>query len=435
MQKTIDELTARLEKVEREQKRQAAPFRKPGKGKRQKPGRKKGENYGNHHRRVAPDRIDETYEVPLPPDCPACGQDSLTPTEILVQYQTEIPTQVIHRQFNIQSGCCAHCGSQVQGRHELQTSDAVGAAGVQLGANVHAAMAIANKELGLSHGKVKRLLAMLFNLSVSRSTSCRSLLRTAAQLEPAYEKIRQEVRGSPQVVADETGWRVDGKNAWLHVFAGLTATCYEIDPTRSADPAERLLGLDWDGVFGHDGWSVYDRFDKATHQQCLAHLLRRCHLLIEKAKGGQIHFPRKVKTLLLSALQVRDRFKAGELTTLGLKRLAGRHLVQMFELLILPKSNTANQRFRNFLFKHLNSLFTFLETPWADATNWRAEQAIRPAVVNRKVWGGNRTWVGAKAQQILISLIQTCKQRATDAFTYIANQLTSCKQMEIPKAA
>ncbi|MEZ6097186.1 MAG: transposase [Pirellulaceae bacterium] len=100
--------------------------------------------------------------------------------------------------------------ASVQGQHELQTSDAVGAAGVQLGANVHATMAIANKELGLSHGKVKRLLEMLFGLKVGRSTSCRSVIRSAQRLEQAAEQIRKEVRGSPQVVADETGWRVDG---------------------------------------------------------------------------------------------------------------------------------------------------------------------------------------------------------------------------------
>jgi Transposase IS66 family len=37
-------------------------------------------------------------------------------------------------------------------------------------------------------------------------------------------------------------------------------------------------------------------------------------------------------------------------------------------------------------------LFTFLRLPGVQATNWRAEQAIRPAVLTRKSWGGNRSW-------------------------------------------
>jgi transposase len=49
--------------------------------------------------------------------------------------------------------------------------------------------------------------------------------------------------------------------------------------------------------------------------------------------------------------------------------------------------------------------------PTIDATNWRAEHAIRPAVVTRKVCGGNRSWNGANSQQILTSVIRTTAQR------------------------
>jgi transposase len=45
------------------------------------------------------------------------------------------------------------------------------------------------------------------------------------------------------------------------------------------------------------------------------------------------------------------------------------------------------------------------------ATNWRAEQAIRPAVVTRKVWGGNRTWAGAGAWKVLASVLRTASQQ------------------------
>ncbi|MEM1227631.1 MAG: transposase [Planctomycetota bacterium] len=147
----------------------------------------------------------------------------------------------------------------------MQISDAVGAAGVQLGPNVRVAMALLNNELGLSHGKGKRLLEMLFEIRVSRSTSCRSMLRTADRLEDADAQVRRAVRVSPQVVGDETGWRVDGRGAWLHAFVELTATCYEVDATGSIGPAVRLLGIDWSGIFGHDGGAVYDGFTSATH--------------------------------------------------------------------------------------------------------------------------------------------------------------------------
>jgi transposase len=57
-------------------------------------------------------------------------------------------------------------------------------------------------------------------------------------------------------------------------------------------------------------------------------------------------------------------------------------------------------------------------------SNYRGEQAIRPAVVNRKVWGGNRTWLGARWQNILTTVLRTCEQRAECVFTYLINALS-----------
>ena len=431
-QEQIKRLEERIAKIEREGKRQAAPFRKKQKQTPKKPGRKKGDDYGQHHRRSVPETVDETYDVPLPECCPDCGHDELAKMDTLVQYQTEIPRTVIHRRFNIDAGVCCRCGGRVQGRHELQTSDATGAAKSQFGPNVHAAMAVLNKELGLSHGKVKRCLEMLFGLRVSRSASCRSNLRTGDRLQHADNQIRQAVRGSPQVVGDETGWRIGGQNAWLHAFVGLNATCYQIDRTRGVGPAERVLGKAWSGVFGHDGWAVYDQFESAIHQQCLAHLCRRCDSLIESAVGGALAFPRAVKDLLNAGLTIRNRYRLEEITSHGLKVLAGRFTMKLWELVRSPKQHAGNERLAKFLERHLEHVFTFLRYPGADATNWRGEQAIRPAVVNRKVWGGNRTERGALAQSRIMSVIQTCKQRSADPFSFIHAQLTSQSALPLP---
>jgi transposase len=81
------------------------------------------------------------------------------------------------------------------------------------------------------------------------------------------------------------------------------------------------------------------------------------------------------------------------------------------------------------LLRHLkrefDALFTFLREPDVPATNWRAEQAIRPAVVNRKVWGGNRTWRGASSQERLMTILQTSHQQGQDPIPIIADLLRS----------
>ena len=63
----------------------------------------------------------------------------------------------------------------------------------------------------------------------------------------------------------------------------------------------------------------------------------------------------------------------------------------------------------------LPALLSFLFDATVDATNWRAEQALRPAVVNRKVSGGNRSARGADTQHVLTSVLRTAQQRQLDA--------------------
>ncbi|MBI1312740.1 transposase [bacterium] len=101
--------------------------------------------------------------------------------------------------------------------------------------------------------------------------------------------------------------------------------------------------------------------------------------------------------------------------------------------LITPvKSHAANERLAKHLENHLDDLFTFLGDPLVNATNWRAEQAIRPAVVNRKVWSGNRTWTGAEVQSILMTVLVTAAQQATDPLNFLKQNLTSPQPALIP---
>lgn len=430
---TVDKLTAALEAAQRAGKRQAAPFR-TGDGpvvEPKRPGRKKGRRHGRHEHRAipAPQDIDERYAAPLPDRCPRCGGRHLEETHTGRQYQTEIPRRPIQREFTIQFGQCQDCGRRVQGRHPLQTSDAVGAAGSQLGPQAQAAFVVLNKGLGLSHGKCRRLFRDLFGIVIARATSVRSLLRTEARVEPAYQDLRRVVRNSDQVVPDETGWRVAGHSAWLHVFVTPTATCYDIGD-RSGDVAARLLGWDWSGTLIHDGWSVYDRFLRAAHQQCVGHLIRRCRELLETAVGRAARLPQHILALIDEAFALRRNWRGHRLSGNELAE-AGLELACRLEDLVSGRfTHLPNRRLAKHVLGHAMHWFWFLIDPTIDATNWRAEQAIRPAVVNRKVWGGNRTWHGARAQAVLTSLLVTLEQRGYEALEWFS--AARCARLPLP---
>ena len=434
--KRIAELEARLaalealvEQLRRGGKRQAAPFRKgPPKPDPKPPGRKPGGDYGTPHaRRPAPPRIDEHHHATLPGACPACGGHHLDAAGTARQYQAEVPRTVVYRAFTVHVGRCRDCGTRVQGRHPLQTSDALGAAASQLGPDAQALAVHLNKDAGLSHGKVAAFFDTAFDtafgLSVTRSACCQAVLRAGRRGAGTYDAIVAAVQASPAVVPDETGWRVGGGGAWLHVAATPAAVAYLVHATRGHEAGAQLLGPDYAGTLTRDGWSAYRRFWRATHQACLAHLLRRCREMLEGATRGAVVFPRRVKAILKEALSVRDDRDAGRLGDAQAAARADELDERMGRLLRPVKANRANETFARHLWENRRHLFTFLREAGVDATNWRAEQAIRPAVVNRKVWGGNRTWAGAEAQSVLTSILRTAKLLGRDAIDFLSRLL------------
>ena len=85
----------------------------------------------------------------------------------------DIVRRTIKRRFDVQTGHCGCCGRHVQGRHPLQTSNALGAAQVQVGPEALAFATHLNKQLGISHERVAQVLKWGFDLQIHRSTVCR----------------------------------------------------------------------------------------------------------------------------------------------------------------------------------------------------------------------------------------------------------------------
>lgn len=404
-----------VEQLRRAGKRQSAPFSKGDpEAEPQRSGRKKGKAHGRHGHRPAPPEVDRELEAPLPPCCPECG-DSVDFERWDEQFQTELPeVRPTVTRFRVGVGRCRGCKRRVQGRHPEQTSDALGAAASQVGPRAMAWGAWLHYELGLSFGKCSSLLGRL-GVNVTAGAICSSSASTSTALVPTHNAIKAHVANSPAVTMDETGWRIAGEGAWLWVATTGDATLYSVDRGRDFEAATALVPADYDGVIIRDGWVVYNSYTKAAHQTCVAHLVRRCHEMIEDLPAEARHTPRRVKDLLLEALDARDLDAEGRAAAVA-------DVGERIDLLAeQAHPHDANRRLIKHLVHERHALLTFLTTDGVDATNWRGEQGIRPAVVNRKVWGGNRTDRGADDQGRLMSFLRTAHQQGADAIALLVD--------------
>jgi transposase len=423
-----ERLRKELEEALRSLKRQAAPFSKGDlKTNPMSPGRKRGSAYGERAFRPLPRRVDQQIAVPLPANSPCCAAPIIY-EGANAQYQEDIVRMTIVRKFDIQFGRCACCGRHVQGRHPLQTSDALGAAQVQLGPEALSLAAHLNKEMGISHERVARVLELGYGLHTNRSTICRAMLRLGKKAEPTYERLINAARASLVNQLDETGWRVAGHLEWLWVAVSEQVTVYAILPGRGFEEAASILGQSYDGFLNHDGWAPYYRFAGAYHQTCISHLIRRCKDLIKVASRCGARFPLAVMQLVFKGLTLRDRYRLGDISLHGLYVAAGRLENAMDRLLARTLHLPVNRRLAKHLRHEQPHIFTFLHCPGIEATNNAAEQAIRPAVVARKTWGGNRTQNGARAQEVLTSILRTCRQQGKDTFSRLVGLLRSPSQ-------
>lgn len=426
----VAKLHRQVERLTRAGKRQAAPFSKGRpKPNPNRPGRKRGRAYGTHARRRVPKHVDEVIDVPVERACPSCG-GPVGEEAVCDQFQIELPkiTPFV-RNFKVHVGRCRACGHRVQGRHPLQTSDALGAAGVQIGPEALALAAHMNKELGVTYGKIRTFFQTAFSFTFARATPCRANIRLAEKAIPTVGAMVLAVRHAGIVYADETGWKIAGAPAWLWAFVTAEITVYVVRRSRGFDVIEEVLTAEFAGVLGRDGWAPYRKLLKCTHQTCLGHLLVRCRGMLDVAVAGSARYPLAVRRVLKDALALRDR--RDEVSAHGFAVARGRIEARAGRLLESRLTHEPNVRLQKHLAREREALFPFLRRGEVEATNWMGEQAMRPAVVNRKTSGGSRSGRGADAQGILTSVFRTARQQGRDPVGLFVKLLRSPRPLDL----
>ena len=191
-----------------------------------------------------------------------------------------VPSAVETSCYHTHSGYCPRCRRRVESRAAAQPP-AANIARVQLGLNALATAAILRVRHRLPYRQIVQLLKDLPQLSICAGGLVKQIKRLARWLAGKYRELIRQMRASPHVHVDETGWRIDGKNFWLWAFTDPTFTLYHVDESRGGKVPLEILGKAFGGTVIADFYRAYNQLN-CPKQRCLTHLIREIKDLIKQ---------------------------------------------------------------------------------------------------------------------------------------------------------
>jgi len=253
--------------------------------------------------------------------------------------------------------------------------------------------------------------------------------RVAAVGADAYAQLQADIRGSPVVHMDETGWRECGKRGYIWT-ASTPRTCYfHFDARRAGDVADGIITTDFAGVLVTDFYSAYGHFE-CPKQRCWAHLWRDIDDLADAYPQDTelAAWITGVRSIYDAARGPRPAQEGGTTVDAERAREQRARLSEQQLLLLCPEDMpktrpevTLAKRIR----KHSGELFTFVADPRVPATNNAAERSLRSLVVMRKISGGTRSSAGSTAKMTLASLVATARLRGENPTAVFYDLLTA----------
>jgi len=243
----------------------------------------------------------------------------------------------------------------------------------------------------------------------------------AARGRAAVAQIREQIRASPVVHADETGWRQTGGNGYVWTFCTATDRSL-VRGTREGQMVEEVLGEAFAGVLCTDFYVGYQHYP-GRKQKCWAHLLRDIHDLT-------VLYPTDV-TLRRWAKRVRKLYDAGMAFTSAdalARPRAHRRYEQRRLALCQPylEDPTAVQARRcRRIQRHLPAWFVFVAEPDVPPDTNAAERSLRQLVTSRTISGGTRSAAGTATKMLLASRFGTWRARRLDPWLACRQLLAS----------
>jgi transposase len=437
MDRQIQQLTGRVERLERELAKNSRNSSRPpssdSSGKRPKrrekglSPRSQGAQPGHEGkgRELLPSWAADEIVEHWPLAC-GCGHVFVIDGQVAVRaparHQVEELPQLAVRliEHQCQRLRCPDCGAERSG--ELPGDVAQSAFGPRLQAAV-STLAVRNR---VSRRDTVELCEELFGARISIGSVDQILTRTADALELPYAQLVSKLTAARHLNADETGWRLAGRQRTLWGAFTERIAVYRIAADRHEDRARELLAGN-EGVVTSDRWWAYNHLPLARRQICWSHLQRD---FIAQAEGLAAE-----KEFGEAALKVCDElFWAWEIyqhtgERRELKRRVGLLRRELKPILRQHAGKGARYKRTRGLARNLlkvwPALWTFADKQGVQPTNNHAERGLRGAVIYRKLSLGSQSEQGERRIERLLSASTTCRLQHRSLFAYFSELLAA----------
>jgi hypothetical protein len=326
---------------------------------------------------------------------------------------------------------CTHCRKLV----EPAVTDAMPGARISL--DVYVLSAWLHYACGMSVSKLVALL-QYSGLRISAGALTQGWQSLATLLEPAYDQILVQVKGSLVLMADETGWRIRGVTHWLWYFGSQYWSYYVIDRRRGTKVVNRIIGKFFEGVLLTDFWGAYNAIESWAKQRCVFHLYTALKKVDIRCPNDPLwrDFRLRLKRIFQDAVRLLGDIE--KLDQSAIDRRRQRIEARLDRLLAEPCSHKDARRLQKRLRRHRDELFTFLDyAPLLSPYNNHAEQQMRGPVISRRVSQGNRSKRGARAQAILMTIFRSMElqqRNPIDEALRLAQDAIARKPVTLPLA-
>ncbi len=394
------------------------------------------------------------YERPEDEECSTCG-GSLSLASEKVRYVVEsIPATLKVVKIIKQSCKCKMCNkSDNKLYYPLSTSLFPGSI---MSHSFISYIAYHKYELGIPFHHLEAHIKEVVGIELSKQNQANYMAKLANILTPLYEAMKDDLlNNSAKVIhADETTLVVSKKpnedmgrkKSYVYVYTSSfydnQIAIYDFHESRKIDNTAKWLE-NYSGVIVCDDYAGYSKLKKLNPniklQRCMAHVRRRFMDIVKALPKSKIQTSQAAKILdIISKLfHYESVYKKEKLLISEIvKRRKTDHIpiIKELEDLIFNhdyKPSSAIEKAVNYTKGVWIDLFTYLDDGHIEISNNIAERAVRPFVINRKVFMTSGSYSGARYTTIIFSIIRTAKLNNIQVSKYLEYVLDNIQTKEI----